>query len=205
MNQKLFFYVDHPEYFEISENDPTVYALYAPAVNRFVLITTKLEVAQFLSVILISRTPVVPVRIDKSENFTIGLIDNEVCTNWGLDKTTSDYNRFGQFGLPLTENVYIHKSKLVNFDTLPDKLNRLLLVSQQWAFLGHYTRLFFKTNTDPMYRIMYDLIDTIDDNVLRNLKEKERSCYNSIWIDDDYETAELKVLGIIDSIRKAVS
>ena len=202
MNQKLFFYVNHPEYFEITDNDTTVYALYAPSVNRFVLITTNLEVAQFLSVILISRTPVVPVRIDKSENFTIGLIDNGVCTNWGLDKTTSDHS---QFGLPLTENVYIHKSKLVNFDTLPDNLNRLLLVAQRWAFLGHYTRLFFKTNTDPMYRIMYDLIDTIDDAVLRNLKEKERSCYNSIWIDDDYETAELKVLGIIDSIRKAAT
>lgn len=200
MNQKLFFYLQHPDYFENTENKSPYYALHVPSVNRLLLIITNLEVAQFLSVILASRTPVVPIRIEKSENFSTELIDNAVCTNWGLDKTTSDYN---QFSLPLSKNIYIHKSRLVDLKPLPNKLNEMLLIAQKWAFLGYYTREFFKKNTDIMYRIAYDLIDTIDNKALRNLKEKERACYNSIWVDDVYETAEAKVLGIIDSIKGA--
>jgi hypothetical protein len=196
MDNRLFFY-----HYSIGVDDyiHAHYALYAPILNRFILLTTDLEAARTLTWLLISKIYAVPVRLDKSENFTTELIDNSVCTHWGL----ADIDPIHLKSTFLDAfNLYTHKTTVVDCNNELSTNNELLLEVQKFAFLGHYVKQFFKHSCDGVYAFGYDVISAlVEDPVLIAIKNKERQCYKIICTVTDYTCAESEVLAILDQLR----
>ena len=206
MDKKLFFYNSdfHNHYgkknYSCPESDLKYYGMFVPSVNRFVLVTVYLDIAKFLSIILQSRMQVLPMRIDSSVNFSKELIDNGNCFYMGVDRAS---DKFSPFSSPPHNTIYEHQSRILDVnirDTLLPEIHDMLLETQKWAFLCHHVKLVFEQHTDAVYKVAYDLIDCMGDNVFRDLKQKEQACYRHIWLDDDYDTAEAEVLDILQSV-----
>lgn len=96
-----------------SHANQTLYALYLPVVDRFVLTGTNLLQIEMISLLLSSRYLTWICEISSAENWVPGLVDNECCHNWTLE------NRKDVLASQLT-------------DFLPVKVTKLIEHTQPW-------------------------------------------------------------------------
>ena len=195
MDDRLFFYHHNFE----PDDMYRFYGIYAPVLDRFILITTDLDIARCVAWLLMGKIHAVPIRLDKTENFTTDLIDNSVCTRWGITEPSVEFltTKFLNEG-----NLYTHKQKIVDKDFEKDiSINEMINEIQKFAFLGHYVKLFFVKARDGLYSTGYDIISAITtDPALNAIKDKERACYKIICLEENYHKAETEVFTILDKL-----
>ena len=119
----------------VQDNEPN-YALYNAVANRFVIVSTKLEILKRVAIILSSKCQLYIVELTKIQNYTPTLIDNYCCANWGLDNIA---------GLDLFTHPTDPDSVIINCDASlaqsNNEIGTLWLELQQFAFLAYHVEI----------------------------------------------------------------
>lgn len=105
-----FFYGSAVEQPPTLDRDWFQAGLYSPVVDRLVLVHNNEHALRRTALLWSSRLDLVYVRLDRADNFTPGLVDNDVCLTWTVRASKGmDITRF-----PTTRSSTIWADTLVN-------------------------------------------------------------------------------------------
>ena len=162
------------------------YGLYDVINNRFVVVSTELEVLKRSVLLLSSRVHLYIVPLHQSSNYNPTLIDNHCCQNWGLgDIIGSDL--FTEIETP--EQMIIDPVPVLVENKNP--VQPIEHELQQFAFLSHSVIKHWRENSSWYYRDYYDFVAWPES--LQQSKALERSVYHAIYHALEYSTALAQV------------
>lgn len=178
---------------------PTQYGLYSPVIRRFVLVDHRVEILEYVMLLLSSKIRLIIVRLDSAPNFEINLIDNSCCTCWGVTDWP-DYALDQEFMVPRTEQGYLNES----CGTLVELPDKNIVEVQQFAMLAAHVVSTLKFHRNVFYSKLNDLIDLpFDDYTL--IKDIEKECYRMIYYSDSYQDIEDTVIKMCTDADIAVN
>ncbi len=169
------------------------YGLYAPALDRFVIVHSDKSILNLLSKLFSSRYHLILCRLDQAKNFNKNLIDNSVCLNWTIaEKYNLDISKFPDF-----ESDDILISELAPNDIVVASND--LLVKDQLYLLAAASWLSSKLLYDRFCNFIdVTLLDLVTDSQVANFKNHPykdfvKELHSIIYNVYDFEQAKIAV------------
>jgi hypothetical protein len=136
------------EYYPLTDNKDPLYGLYEPVTDCFLTVLGSIDIITQLRYIVSSRYHTHICQLNHASNYTIKIIDNEVCTNWSLTNKTD---------IPISATFQNRKNIIVEElcnTTRTD--NDIVLDEQQWVlFCTHWIKFLSQQKLNNVELLSY--------------------------------------------------
>ena len=165
----------------------SVYGLYQPTLDCFIVVDPEIEVLKLAKVLLSSRYGLYIIELNKASNYSLNLIDNEICENWSIKNKNNI-----SIGKSMSAVDVIPAAELV---TSCPKIEWNVAEEKKWALtVNWWIRL---VNNTSHHRYKYMVYDTTLkhmpgianlDSYRENFYATEQKIYETLYFGTDFDT-----------------
>ena len=188
--------IDYFDYGLPPDNESNVYGLYSYSLDRIIAIHHNTDLMKQVMVLLSPKIRLQIINLSSAKNFSPNIIDNSVCYNWSVEYT--DF-----VGVLSVYNKIIFADSLYEIENSAEGLQNLQDLAKWTQLTFFYCDIF---NNIKKYQFqdksfneafMTDMLDI--PKIQSRFREVEKTIYKTIYFENDYQTANEKILAMVNS------
>jgi hypothetical protein len=195
--------ISESRYFFWGSAFPNQYALYSPAVNRFILVDASDQMLEYACFLLSSKINLVIVPLHTARNFGTDIIDNSCCADWGIEKSRESTRKLVPALFSARCSYYLDSVEQLQ---IQPPAPQTLLELQKLALLTAHVINFFRFGQHVMYTKFNGLVSVpFETKKFDAIRRQETQCYDLLYLADNYDAVVSRVEAILAQCHLATT